>query len=76
MLAEDVKDKEMELAKLRDNMDRAKNGKAGFSHASGFSLDDTEQDKLKKQLDLLNKKLEEEKGHTDTVFGDQDNELT
>ena len=48
MLAEDIKDKEMELAKLRDNIERAKNGKAGYSHASGFSLEaDTEAEKLK-----------------------------
>ena len=61
----------MELAKLKDNLERAKNGKAGFSHASGFSIEgDTEGERLQKQLKTLSKKLEEEKGHTDTVFWD------
>ena len=46
MLAEDIKDKEMELVKIKDQMERAKNGKAGFSHASGFSIDN-DADKIK-----------------------------
>ena len=48
MLAEDIKDKEMELARIRDNLERAKNGKAGYSHASGFSIEaDNETEKLR-----------------------------
>lgn len=38
----------MELAKIKYEIDRAKNGAAaGFSHASGFSIGESEQDKLK-----------------------------
>jgi predicted RNase H-like nuclease (RuvC/YqgF family) len=43
-LAEDLKDKEIELQKIRANLNMAKNG--GLSHASGFSIE-TENDKLK-----------------------------
>ena len=43
-LAEDIKDKELELARLRDNLQR---GKHGISHVSGFSIGDDEQDRLK-----------------------------
>ena len=64
----------MELVRIRDQLERAKNGKAGYSHASGFSID-TDADRIKQQLNQLTKKLEEEKNHTETVFGDQDKEL-
>lgn len=57
-MAEDLKDKEIELQKLRGNLNMTKNG--GISHASGFSID-TENDKLKSQLTNLKSKLDEEK---------------
>ena len=49
MLAEDIKDKEMELVRIKDQLERARNGKAGYSHASGFSID-TDADRIKQQL--------------------------
>jgi hypothetical protein len=54
-LAEDLKDKEVELQKIRANLNMAK-----MSHASGFSIE-TENDKLKSQLTSLKQKLEDEK---------------
>ena len=43
-LAEDLKDKEIELQKLRAQVEITKNG--GMSYASGFSIE-TDTDKLK-----------------------------
>ena len=37
----------MELAKLRDEVERNKNGNFGFSHVSGFSIAESDSDKLK-----------------------------
>jgi len=46
-LAEDIKDKELELQGLKDALERQK--QARYSHASGFSIgpNDNDQDRLK-----------------------------
>jgi len=49
-LVEEVKDKEIELARLRTKI---------ADRSNAFSQDETEQDRLKKQLDSLTHKLNE-----------------
>lgn len=65
----------MELAKIRHEIENVKKGGAGYSHASGFSIGESEQDKLKKQLNNLNEKYEDEKQRKEATEKEQDAEV-
>jgi hypothetical protein len=55
----------MELAKIRDDLERQKGGHFGYSHASGFSIAESDSDRLKVQLKNLTQTFEEEKQRKD-----------
>jgi hypothetical protein len=74
-LAEQVKDKEMEMYQIKQDIDRIKTGQ-GASHASGFSIGDSENDQLKNKLRALNEKFNEEKKRTEEVSKQTDEEVT
>lgn len=47
----------------------------GFSHASGFSIGESDNDKLKYQLKNLTSTFEEEKQRKDTILVQQSEEI-
>jgi len=64
----------MELAKIKDDLERHK-GHFGYSHASGFSIAESDSDKLKVQLRNLTQTYEEEKHRKDLILKEQDEEV-